>query len=184
MMTNEQLDLDPVSEICQKFYPNQINVLQATTQTQYWLNGPDPLDFISIYINDDLGSSSHYHYVSLGLSDLYGDERIHKRVKSTEEFSGYGFELTIRVKKSVNDRQPPIWPIKLMQALARYTYNHGALLDVGDHIPNVLKQFNSNLKHLLVTEDFVLKRAETKYGRLKFLQVSCQSLFKNELFFF
>ena len=33
----EQLDLDPVNEICQRFYPNQINVLQATTQTQYWL---------------------------------------------------------------------------------------------------------------------------------------------------
>ena len=34
----EQLDLDPVNEICQRFYPNQINVLQATTQTQYWLD--------------------------------------------------------------------------------------------------------------------------------------------------
>lgn len=71
-------DLDPVNEICQRYYPNQINCLQATTQTQYWLNGPDPLDYINIYINDDLGSSSHFHYISLGLSDLYGDERIHK----------------------------------------------------------------------------------------------------------
>jgi suppressor of fused-like protein len=75
----EQLfDLDPVNEICQRYYPNQINCLQATTQTQYWLNGPDPLDYINIYINDDLGFSSHFHYISLGLSDLYGDERIHK----------------------------------------------------------------------------------------------------------
>lgn len=94
-----------------------------------------------------------------------------RRVKSTDEFSGYGYELTIRVRKPANEKTPPLWPIKLLQALARYSFNNGALLDVGDHIPNVLNPFNSKLKHLLITEDFVLRRAETKFGRLKFLQL-------------
>ena len=45
------------------------------------LNGPDPLDYVNIYINNDEknnGLNSHFHYVSLGLTDLYGDERVHK----------------------------------------------------------------------------------------------------------
>ena len=77
----------------------------------------------------------------------------------------------MRVKKPANDKQPPLWPVKLLQALARYTFNNGAMFDIGDHIPNILAQYNSKLKHLLIAEDFVLKRAETKYGRIKFLQV-------------
>lgn len=33
----EQNDtLDPISKICLKFYPDQIDVLQASTQIQYW----------------------------------------------------------------------------------------------------------------------------------------------------
>jgi hypothetical protein len=48
-----------------------------------------------------------------------------RRVKTTDEYSGYGYELTIRVKKALNEKQPPMWPIKLLQALARYTFNNG-----------------------------------------------------------
>ena len=44
-------------------------------------DGPDPLDYISMYEN--MGDESrhipaHWHYVSLGLSDLHGDGRVHE----------------------------------------------------------------------------------------------------------
>ncbi len=29
-------NFDPISEICLKLYPDQINVLQATSELQYW----------------------------------------------------------------------------------------------------------------------------------------------------
>ena len=29
-------ELDPVSELCLKIYPDQVNVLQAVSQLQYW----------------------------------------------------------------------------------------------------------------------------------------------------
>ncbi len=74
-----------------------MNVLQATTQLQYWLNGPDPLDYINIYINNDENSNnSHFHFVSLGLTDIYGDERVHKKIKSLTELSGYGKNISIK----------------------------------------------------------------------------------------
>ena len=45
------------------------------------LDGPDPLDYISMYQNpgdDSRGIPPHWHYVSLGLSDLHGDGRVHE----------------------------------------------------------------------------------------------------------
>ena len=123
-------ELDPITQACLKVYPDQINVLQAVSKIQYWQNGPDPLDFISIYINNDSlnnRANPYFHYVSLGLSDLYGDERVFKNSKSKEEQSGYGFELTMKVKMNLpyDIKNPPTWPFKLMQCIARYIYNGG-----------------------------------------------------------
>lgn len=45
------------------------------------LGGPDPLDYISMYRNVGCPGQDipeHWHYVSLGLSDLYGDNRVHE----------------------------------------------------------------------------------------------------------
>ncbi|XP_061083417.1 ligand-dependent corepressor-like [Conger conger] len=43
------------------------------------LGGPDPLDYISMYRNVGCPAQDvqeHWHYVSFGLSDLYGDNRV------------------------------------------------------------------------------------------------------------
>lgn len=45
------------------------------------LGGPDPLDFLNIYRNpgdSGRGLVPHWHYVTCGLSDLYGDNRVHE----------------------------------------------------------------------------------------------------------
>ena len=43
-------------------------------------NGPDPLDYINIYRNQGNPPAvpPHWHYISCGLSDLYGDGRLHE----------------------------------------------------------------------------------------------------------
>lgn len=90
---------------------------------------------------------------------------------STEENSGYGYELTIRVKKEINGNEPPKWPVKLLQALAKYSFENGGILDEGDHIPNVLSDSSGKIRHVLVCEDSVLKKSKTKFGMVKFLQI-------------
>ena len=54
-----------------------------------------------------------------------------RRSNSTEEASGYGYELTIKIKidqaNTSENKRPPTWPFKLMQCLARYTFNNGIL---------------------------------------------------------
>ena len=39
--------------------------------------------------------------------------------------SGFGFELTFRLKKEPTETAPPTWPAELMQGLARYVFQSG-----------------------------------------------------------
>jgi len=41
--------------------------------------------------------------------------------------SGYGFEITFRLKREETDTTPPTWPAELMQSLARYVFQSGTL---------------------------------------------------------
>lgn len=75
------LGLKGIYAACQKLYPDQPTPLQVTAVKKFWMGGPDPLDFINMYSNPgsvELNSYPHWHYVTNGLSDLYGDSRLHK----------------------------------------------------------------------------------------------------------
>ncbi|NXN26279.1 SUFU protein, partial [Nycticryphes semicollaris] len=88
------------------------------------LGGPDPLDYVSMYRNlgnPALNVPEHWHYISFGLSDLYGDNRVHE-FTGTDGPSGFGFELTFRLKRETGESAPPTWPAELMQGLARYVF--------------------------------------------------------------
>ena len=97
-----------------------IYLLQVTAVVKYWIGGPDPLDYISMFANPGstyfitplswnhahfhsnnnpgtADSAPHWHYVSCGLTDLHGDARVHPPATSPEDASGYGFELTFRL---------------------------------------------------------------------------------------
>lgn len=39
--------------------------------------------------------------------------------------SGYGFEITFRLKKQPGETAPPAWPAELLQQLARYVFQTG-----------------------------------------------------------
>lgn len=40
--------------------------------------------------------------------------------------SGFGFELTMRLKREEGEKSPPTWPAAIMQALAKYVFQSGA----------------------------------------------------------
>ena len=63
-------------------------------------------------------------FCSFGLSDLHGDGRVHE-VSSDDTPSGFGFELTFRLKREPGETSPPTWPAALMQALAKYVFQSG-----------------------------------------------------------
>lgn len=167
--------LDTLYAACRHIYPDQPNPLQVTALVKYWLGGPDPLDYISMYSNPGNPAadiSPHWHYVSFGLSDLHGDGRVHE-VSGSDTPSGFGFELTFRLKREVDERVPPTWPAAIMQALAKYVFQSENTLCSGDHVSwhCPLDNSESRIQHMLMFEDPQLGIVPTPFGPVTFIQI-------------
>ncbi|KAK4882410.1 hypothetical protein RN001_005729 [Aquatica leii] len=167
--------LESLYSLCRKIYPDQPNPLQVTALLKYWLAGPDPLDYISMYANPGIPHENippHWHYISFGLSDLHGDGRVHD-ISGPDGVSGYGFELTFRLKRQPEETAPPTWPATLMQSLAKYVFQSGNTLCAGDHVSwhCALDNSESRIQHMLMTTDMQLKTTQTPFGTVDFVQI-------------
>ncbi|MBZ9692364.1 MULTISPECIES: suppressor of fused domain protein [unclassified Clostridium] len=106
-------------------YPGQIDPKHYGTLISWNLGGNDPLDGISIY-----DGGEYYHFITYGLSELYEKEFENK------EYSGYGFELTVKLKKDgLEDEEAGIRGMcGILQAIARMTYNEGEIFQPNEYI--------------------------------------------------
>lgn len=169
------LGLEALYSTCLKLYPNQPNPLQVTAVLKYWLGGPDPLDYISMYSypgDVERNIPPHWHYISFGLSDLHGDGRVHEAA-SNDTPSGFGFELTFRLKRELQETAPPTWPAAVMQSLAKYVFQSENNLCVGDHVSwhCPLDNSESRIQHMLMTEDPQMETVQTPFGQVQFVQI-------------
>ena len=126
--------------------------------------GPDPLDGISA---DPGEGPRHWHYVTYGLSELYG------KTSGDADVSGWGIELTFRLARTEGDAAPT-WPWSLLQNLARYVFESGNVLSPGDHTdlngPIALKE-DTAIRAALFVMDPKLDPIDTPNGRISFVQV-------------
>ncbi|XP_047499810.1 suppressor of fused homolog isoform X2 [Penaeus chinensis] len=167
--------LEALYAACRRIYPDQPNPLQVTALVKYWLGGPDPLDYISMYANPGdakLNIPPHWHYISFGCSDLHGDGRVHEQT-GLENPSGFGFELTMRLKREEGEKNPPTWPAAIMQGLAKYVFQSESMLCVGDHVSwhCPLDNSESRVQHMLMGEDPQLGTVSTPNGSVQFVQI-------------
>ncbi|XP_022661750.1 suppressor of fused homolog [Varroa destructor] len=167
--------LNTLYQACRALYTDQQNPLQVVAVRKYWMGGPDPLDYISMYSNvgdPSQGIPPHWHYVSFGLSDLHGDGRVHDFTGPGSP-SGFGFELTFRLRKEEGDTAPPTWPAAVMQGLARYVIQSDNILCNGDHVSwhCPLDNSESRIQHMLMTVDAQLGTVETPCGSVQFMQL-------------
>uniref|UniRef100_A0A8C2QAH0 Suppressor of fused homolog n=1 Tax=Cyprinus carpio TaxID=7962 RepID=A0A8C2QAH0_CYPCA len=154
---------------CRRLYPDQANPLQVTAIVKYWLGGPDPLDYISMYRNVGCPGQDvpeHWHYVSLGLISAFDGLNFSCTL-------GFGFELTFRLKREAGETAPPTWPAELMQGLARYVFQSENTFCSGDHISwhSPLDNSESRIQHMLLTEDPQMQPVQTPFGHISFLQI-------------
>lgn len=107
---------DYITDTFEKIYPDQKEPLHYGTIISWQLGGEDPLEGISIYDGGD-----YCHFVTYGFSELYEKESENK------EYSGYGFELTVKLRKSpaVNEEELNCMA-GILQALARYVFESDA----------------------------------------------------------
>ncbi len=136
------------------------------TLIRYRLGGPDPLDGISAYDRDT--PVPHWHFVTYGFTDLYGPEN------GVADQNGYGFELTLRITRSPNESEPPMWALNFLQNLARYVFRSGNILRVGDHMncngPIALES-ETSLHAVVFAYDPELGEIVAPHGKARFLQV-------------
>jgi hypothetical protein len=136
------------------------------TIVRWRMGGPDPLDGVSAHRAE--GPPPHWHYVSYGLSELYEKE------SDDPAISGWGMELTFRLVRDPSDGQAPVWPVSLMQNLARYVFESGNVLAVGDHIdlngPIALDE-PTEIRAVAFTEDEQLATIDTPHGSITFVQI-------------
>ena len=146
-----------------RIYPDQPSPLHYGTVIKYMLGGPDPLDGISVD-----GAGEFWHFVSYGLSELYTKE------SDDPEYSGYGIELTFKLKKSNNDEEEIKNGCGLLQYVARYIFQTGKVVLPEEYIytkqtVGIDAQQKSSLTGFLTATDDLAKPLDTPHGKVEFV---------------
>lgn len=155
-----------IEDTCLKIYLGQTDPKHYGTIISWRLGGNDPLDGISIY-----DGGEYYHFVTFGLSELYEKENENK------EYSGYGFELTIKLKKNgLEDEEAGIRGMcGILQAIARLTYNEGEIFQPDEYIyTGQTTGMDPNGKSLItgfITQLDKLGEIETTNGKVQFVEL-------------
>ncbi len=107
---------DAITECFEKRYPDQKIPAHFGCYASYKPDEMGPLDGISVYNGGD-----YFHFVTYGLSELY------EKQNGNPERSGYGFELTLKLKKE--GLENPALEVRhicsLLQMIAGITVNNG-----------------------------------------------------------
>lgn len=142
------------------------------------LGGEDYLDGVSIF--DSVEGVPHRHLVSFGMSELYYDPQ-----SAQEEFSGWGFEFSMRVAPFADDPNSdlgnggvapnePFWVISVMQNLAKYVHTSKKWFEAYHFMPAnspIRLDTDTKLVGVAFAPDPVLGGIDTPNGRVEFLQM-------------
>ena len=135
-MSNEEINISgfyAITETFEKIYPEQKEPLHYRPIICYELGGEYPLDAVSVY-----RGNGYYHFVTYGFSELYEKESKNK------EYSGFGFELTFKLKmneKQINNTKDGDakdneiqTAVNFLQQLAKYSFESGAVFNPYEYI--------------------------------------------------
>ena len=159
-----QAGFDAIAKAMHRLYPDQEGLFYSTI-IPYALGGDDPLDGVEIWKSGH--GVPHWHYVTYGFTELYEKE------SDDPEVSGYGFELTFRLKRG-EEEPPPVWPVNLLQNLARYVFSSGNAFGLGHHMDAngpIALETETKLTALGFRIDPELGEMDTPNGHFAFLQV-------------
>ena len=158
--------LDAINSKEKEIYGNQEPTHWATV-TPYELGGEDPLWAVECFVSEK--QQKHFHYVSLGFTNLWYDEEA-----ADDEISGFGFELTFRYIPLKDDKELPTWPANFLQNVAKYVFKNDKTFDDFHYMSAngpLRKGAESDITAFAFYTDPELGEIETPNGALKFLQV-------------
>ena len=150
-----------------RVYPGQTDPKHYGTVVSWTMGGNDPLDGISIY-----DGGTYWHFVSFGLTELYEKECEDK------EISGYGYELTFKLKKDhYENEENEIRNIcGILQTVARLTFTQGEVFGPNEYIytgqtAGIDSQRKSNLTGFILIKDPTVETIDTPNGKVEFLEI-------------
>ncbi len=157
---------DAIDKECERVYPGQTNPKHYATLIKWRLGGKDPLDGISVYDGGD-----YWHFVTYGLTELYEKET------EDPEFSGYGMEFTLKLKKDAyEDEEREIMGIcGILQQIARITFTNGELFLPWEYLytgqtKGMDSQEKSNITGFITIPDTSLQPMNTENGKVEFVE--------------
>lgn len=168
-MDSEEVVMDgwnAITEAFLKAYPGQDDPRHYGVLIPWRLGGNDPLDGFSIYDGGDC-----WHFVTFGLSELYEKE------SESPEYSGYGMEFTLRLKKGCyEDEEKELQCIcGIFQSLARLTFEQDELFNVWEYIytgqqTGMDVRQTSKLTGFITVPDTKIPPIQTPNGRVEFVE--------------
>ncbi|HEX5062473.1 MAG TPA: suppressor of fused domain protein [Kofleriaceae bacterium] len=136
------------------------------TVLPYMLGGNDPIHGISVYLRDE--PVPHFHFVTYGFTDLFEKET------DDPEVSGFGFELTVRLRRAAGETDVPMWTLNFLQNLARYVFGTGNRFGAGHKMGlngPIALDHDTKLTAILFAEDPELEEISSTFGKAQFLQI-------------
>jgi len=164
---------DAIQTAIDKVYPDQKPRNHYGTLIKWRLGGNDPLDGISIYDCED-----YWHFITFGLTELYEKENLNIFTSAEEnrEISGYGMELTFKLKKGdYEDEDAEIKCIcAILQSIARLTFTKGEIFRPYEYLYTGQKQgidtkTSSNITGFITAPETKMPEIDTPNGRVTFL---------------
>ncbi len=169
MSGEEEVVLDgwnAITEAFQKVYTGQDEPKHFGVLIPWRLGGNDPLDGIGVYDSGDC-----WHFVTYGLTELYEKE------SENTEYSGYGMEFTLRLKKGCyEDEEAELRCIcGIFQSIARLTFEHGELFNVWEYIytgqqTGMDTRQLSKLTGFFTIPDTKIPTIQTPNGKVEFVE--------------
>ena len=164
---NDTSGWDAIEKEFLRVYPAQINPKHYGTLIKWRFGGNDPLDGISIY-----DGGSYWHFVSFGLTEMYNKECDDK------EISGYGYELTFKLKKdNYADEEAELKNVcGILQSIARLVCVNGERFLPNEYIytgqtTGIDAQRKSELTGFIIINDPSVETLETPNGKVTFLEL-------------
>ena len=157
---------DAIDELCDKVYPNQKNPKHYGTIIKWMFGGNDPLDGISVY-----DGGTYWHFITYGLSELYEKE------SEDKEWSGYGMEFTLKLKKDhyENEDDEIRCICDILQSIARITFTQGELFNAYEYLytgqtAGIDSKGISHITGFITIPDDKFGEINTPNGRVRFVE--------------
>lgn len=154
---------EAIDKSLESLYPNQ-EADHYAPDLPASLGGRSYLDGVSVYQSNE--QEPHFQFITYGFSELYYNEEA-----VGEDYSGFGFEITFRLKKSGDESVG--WAINFLQNIAKYVFTSGNYFEPLHVFPAnspIRLGYDTEIMAVAFVQDPALGEINTPHGKVQFLQ--------------